>query len=234
MSILHVCAPAFYKTKYEARFLCRTADRVGINVGFFGLGTPWPGFVKGKIIGLRKYLDTVKQDIVLFVDANDSVLLTGEDGLLKAYEKARKGKDLVIQSDRHCFPYVCAKQELDRMAGIVPKYRYPCSGAIMGTTTAMMQALDELIRRYEEIPRWIPGREDDQGLWTIGIVNKFVDIAIDYESHLSICAYRCKLSWLELPGGGYGFDGNKTAILHFAGHARGAFDRYVALEGLGE
>jgi hypothetical protein len=231
---LHCCAAAYYpanKADHHTRFLTKTAAAFGIKMNYFGIGEKWTHFVGGKLIGLRKHLEDVKEPYVLAVDANDSVFVRDGEALANAYNTVGPGR-IVMQGVGSCFPHMLLKKKFPHPKG---KYEWPylCAGLLIGPRDLVCEAIDKMMEMRAKAPSWMPGRNDDQGWWSIAAVERWADIVIDRQSRVSLCMFNSKLAWYDHGDMTYGPQGINTCILHFAGQRRpGAFWAFLKQHGI--
>lgn len=131
-----------------------------------------------KDTGLRKALaDLDDNEIVLFTDGFDTMLISSPDDILLSYEKARNGKNLLISAEKSCFPDTRLADSFDTK---LSPFAYVNSGGIMGTVGAFKHALEsiELIRMrvVHEVDAF---PFSNQYLWTLFALENPDEIELD-------------------------------------------------------
>ena len=226
MGLLSVCSPAFYPNTNACEALSRSSRHYGINVKFYGIGVPWDGFFNSKIVGLLSHAEAATEKYILCVDACDSVIIATEAEIVASFLEAANDSTILIQQDRFCFPHWGYKLWFD--ANVPEKYmatgvvgKYPCGGCIMAERNVLIDALKKMIEARKQCPPWMPGYDDDQGWWEIGMVNGFFNATIDFRARLSACLNQAKLHWFEHHDDRLVVCGAESRVLHFSGRSKG-------------
>ena len=81
---LHIVTYATHKT---GRFEELINNKYNLNITVLGFGTKWKGY-NDKIIGLQKFCKKInKKDIIVFIDAFDTIINKNPKNLLKEFKK---------------------------------------------------------------------------------------------------------------------------------------------------
>lgn len=99
---LHVCTVAAYPDKAMAPLLS-SCDEHGIDIDILGVLKPQRGLGE-RLLFVQEYIkDLSDDDVVLYVDHNDVLILASPEEILNAFQEA--GAPFVISVERYCFPY---------------------------------------------------------------------------------------------------------------------------------
>eukprot|EP00931_Biecheleriopsis_adriatica_P044471 TRINITY_DN25438_c0_g1_i1.p1 TRINITY_DN25438_c0_g1~~TRINITY_DN25438_c0_g1_i1.p1 ORF type:complete len:391 (+),score=62.82 TRINITY_DN25438_c0_g1_i1:61-1233(+) len=162
---VHVLACA---TEYrqETAILQRSAARNGFRFSAVGIGQPWRGFAT-KFLAYEKALQRLQEkalapdDIVMLMDAWDTVILGSAEELLAKVSSLPQNA-VLCGAERVCGPNHFLVGQMERLYpdGATP-WRYPNSGGIVGSASAMAQLLHGLIHDTDEGGA-LPAEENDQ------------------------------------------------------------------------
>jgi hypothetical protein len=197
-----VLAPAYYNSLYPVRYLDQSAKRYGIDVHWYGLGKPYPGWYDVQIIDLLDELAKVITPHVLYTDASDAIFLSGLDEIWQKY----------VDMD---MPDILMSKEL--------------SGANAGGILAYK---DSLIGELEYLRQYIidgPDPDNPQERWRALIADskpstRDAYIKLDQESEIFQVVDE-PLDMVDILGGVYNpRTVNYPSILHFAGGYTSSID----------
>jgi len=149
---LHVYTYASDHRK-ELNALIRSGKKHGLNVEYNGIGK---GYVNHgeKPCGLQEFLKTIdRDDIVLFLDAYDTLIMGNEDEFLKKYNSFNA--DVVFCAEKNCFPDQDLKEWYPESTS---PHKYLNSGAFIGKASVLTDMLASLQPNKHD---------DDQFLYTI-------------------------------------------------------------------
>lgn len=96
--MITVLAPAYYSSMYPVRYLAKSAKFHGIDVHWYGLGKPYPGWYDVQITDLLDELAKVTTSHVLYTDASDALFLTGLKEIEQKYVEMDR-PDIVISCE---------------------------------------------------------------------------------------------------------------------------------------
>jgi len=216
MSDLHIFTTNFDSDPERNRYLRDSCAHFGVTLGSFGFGTPWPGYIAGKITAAIPYLAARTEKYVLFSDGGDTMMLRNPScGLMTAFHSFES--PIVISAERDCFP-------LQYLAPKFPPaesgYTFPNAGGFMGERKAVIDALLFLEHNYDD--------GEDQARWLRLGVDNPASIKIDHW---------CRI-FQTMSGGAGGdvrFDGGACLnqrtgthpyFLHFNGRCSGIEEAY--------
>lgn len=119
---------------------------------------------------LRSYLAGVDdEEIVLFTDGYDTLMLAGEDEILEKFERA--GTDLLVSAETYCFPW-------EELAGQYPvtdsPYRYLNSGGMIGRAGFIKELLDREVVIPSDKFEW-----SNQYVWAIRYLQDTTQMKLD-------------------------------------------------------
>ena len=191
-----VCTTYFKKPGAPESTLVRSCRRQEIHLEEFGTENKHETFLKTKLLPLAEFLKGVTTPHVMFVDGNDTLILSSLDAMFRTYEKIAAGR-VVIGSELCVWPYKQKRGILERRArehGARSRYMFIDTGLIMGPTLGVretLQILIESVEKYRAECRGYSRRviEDDVGLMVLNICDGTVDPIIDYGCQM-ICALR--------------------------------------------
>uniref|UniRef100_A0A6H1ZG62 PLOD1-3-like GT domain-containing protein n=1 Tax=viral metagenome TaxID=1070528 RepID=A0A6H1ZG62_9ZZZZ len=182
---MHVCTTFYDPSGQNAATICTSAARHGIAVANFGAKSRFDGFLRTKLIPLRNHLAGVANDIVLFLDGNDTIIEADEKEILAAW--GRFG-GVVVGSELVNWPYAHLKGKMDALAakaGSKSPYHYLDTGLIMGRRQEVIGVLDAVIASVPQYAAAMPATkkeilEDDVGLFALNITDGRIGVTIDY------------------------------------------------------
>lgn len=167
---LHVCTVASEVTA-QLKQLLTSAKKQKIKIDVLGLGLPYMGNGH-KLIYVREYLKKISDDdIVLFVDGYDVLLLANKQTILKKFFKT--GAPFVISAEQTCFPF----RHLESKYPPSPTpFRYINTGSYIGYAWFIKQLLKDMAP--------IKAHECDQGQMTLYYFKHRDQFYLDYYCHL--------------------------------------------------
>jgi len=183
--MIHVCTTYFDPRQRCVGPLEFSAERFGVSVSNFGWNDKFDGFLRTKLIPLRKHLDSVRANMTMFVDGNDTILTSTLEAIEKTWEKISHSK-VVIGSELVVWPYPELEQRQVALAGASKSpYKFVDTGLMIGTTNDLKRLLDIVIDSvpgYEETMLGTPKHilEDDVGLFVLNMLDERIDVTIDY------------------------------------------------------
>jgi len=154
-----VLAPAYYTSMYPVRYLAESAKRYGIDVKWYGLGKPYPGWYDVQIIDLLEELAHVTTSHVLYTDASDAIFLTNLDEIWWKYIACAKGPRVFSQM-------VVSKEQ----SGI-------CAGGWISSREEAIYTLD-FLRSHK--PQNVEDSDNPQVRWRTNVTKQFLAVGIDY------------------------------------------------------
>lgn len=170
MPALHICTVATQQTQGVDQLLhsCKVRD---VNITILGMGTPFKGLSE-KLIHVQKYIQTLPdEDVVLFVDGYDVLILATEKEILKKFLKMNK--PFIISVEKFCYPFPKRAADFPESP---TSYKYINSGSYMGYVGHLKKIFSEISP--------IRARDDDQGLLTLHFFKHPDMYAFDYYCEL--------------------------------------------------
>lgn len=160
---LHVVAVAT-ELKDELKLLYSSALALGHRMAILGLGAPWRG-LGSKVDLLSGFLENKPaDDVVLFIDAYDVLLLSDSADILSRFETY--GASLVFSAEVSCAPDAGLKLLYNSTAPASPgPFAFANSGSYMGRVSDVKAMLDEVvldIATHHTVQGADPFRLDDQ------------------------------------------------------------------------
>lgn len=150
---LHVCTVASKHTRGLEQLLhsCRYFD---IQIDVLGMDQPFRGLSE-KFLLVEEYIRKLDdKDIVLFVDAYDTLFLEGTENILNKFYKMEA--PFVISVERYCWPYRDRWKEFPEGP---TSFRYINTGTYIGYVYQLRQIFKELAPIY--------AGQIDQGIMTL-------------------------------------------------------------------
>lgn len=167
--------------RQETIVLERSAVRAGYNFRAVGLNKPWRG-LGSKLLrydeALQENLNSGEfrpADIVLLVDAWDTVILGTAEELRAKFIAARAGRSdqlVFCAADRLCAPEYRLAPRFEQLCptAVGTPWRYPNSGALVGTAEALAALLRVLVQPDADFGEFKEDYDDQlrlQELWMI-------------------------------------------------------------------
>ena len=140
---------------------------------------------RNKDLYLKNYLGTLpKNEIVLFTDGYDTILIEGEEEILKRYKLISPELGIVISTEKYCSP--------DKsLANLYPlantQYRFLNSGGIIGRVADILELLERVSALNSENENIISNQYkwSNQYLWTqVYLKEKSLNIRLDVNCEL--------------------------------------------------
>eukprot|EP00747_Dinoflagellata_sp_TGD_P183534 gnl/TRDRNA2_/TRDRNA2_38466_c0_seq2.p1 gnl/TRDRNA2_/TRDRNA2_38466_c0~~gnl/TRDRNA2_/TRDRNA2_38466_c0_seq2.p1 ORF type:complete len:371 (+),score=70.48 gnl/TRDRNA2_/TRDRNA2_38466_c0_seq2:77-1189(+) len=178
--------------KPELTYLLSSAAAVGMEPTTLGLGrvngVSWGQGLGGpKIKAVQEYVKRPKlkdDDLLLFADAYDVLVVGGEKEIVKKYLKMEKetGKSIIFTAERHCFPVqVCADPDIGEYPPAPTQWRYLNSGMFIGRVGAIRKMLTtHAMPELDGISLY----ENHDQAWYQRYYLKYDDVALDHECDL--------------------------------------------------
>lgn len=140
---------------------------------------------RNKDIYLKNYLFTLPEnEIVLFTDGYDTILIGGEEQILKRYKLVSPESGIVISTERYCSP----DPSLISLYPLVnTQYRFLNSGGIIGKVSEILLLLEKVNSLNLENKKTVSNhyRWSNQYLWTqIFLKEKELNIKLDVNCEL--------------------------------------------------
>lgn len=135
---LHIITVATKNTQ-GLQQLRDSCDENGLDLTVLGMGMVYPG--NGlKLILIDEFLKTVhKNDIVLFVDAYDVLILADEKTILKKFYA--KNTPVIVSAETFCYPLLLRDEEFPPSP---TPFRFINTGSIMGYVRDLKQILRDM------------------------------------------------------------------------------------------
>jgi hypothetical protein len=140
----HICTVANYSHPNLIK-LMQSCRMHGIQLKVLGMNLPWYGGGT-KLVHVRKYLNSLpEQDIVLFVDAFDVLIIADKRMILEQFLKMKR--PFIMAAEKNCWPlYACQNHE-----GPVSSspFKYINSGTYIGYVKYLKEWIDDLAPHSE-------------------------------------------------------------------------------------
>ena len=181
---------------YLKNFLIPSCNYFNLNLTILHFNKKWTGH-RNKDILLLKYLEkTDGEQVILFTDAYDTMMLCDEEQLMESYE--RKGTPIVFSSEVNCWPFPGLKFLYHKKYPMIGN-SFLNSGGFIGKAAR----IKELLKKYSKPPsynfrelkeiRTMDGLHLDemygwsnQYYWTLVFLSEPDLISIDYENYIFI------------------------------------------------
>lgn len=173
-SKFHIVTCASRETK-ELQQLITSAQFHGMEVEVLGIGIPYAGNSR-KFRSYLEYLDTVPEnDIILFVDAYDVLILADEKTILETFHQMNA--PFVISVETYCWPPELAKRYLSSPT----LFKYINSGVYIGYAGYMKNLFKDLPVFYDY--------QSDQGVIARHYFLHRDAYRLDYHNEISLCLF---------------------------------------------
>ena len=134
----HVCTVA-NRFRHHIDKLYLSCKQYGVDLKMIGLGEAYKGHYL-KLQWMLDYVRTLQDDeIVLFVDGFDVLVLADSETLLRTFKQMNA--PIVIAAERECYPYADLKNAYPSSP---TSFRYINSGTYMGYASALREWLEDL------------------------------------------------------------------------------------------
>jgi hypothetical protein len=237
MGHFHVCTTFFDPKNNKGSVLVQSCKRFGVEVHNFGAQTRFDSFLETKLKPMRDHLSGVSADMALFLDGNDTIMVSEPERILASWEKVG---GVVVGSELQTWPHLHLKPAMDEIAaksGSKSPYKYIDTGFIMGKRKEVIGLLDTVIdsvAHYKEKMPYLNRRrlEDDVGLFVLNLVDGKIDINLDYKCKFIAAlrnipaedAYQVREGCLRL-----NLTGSYPHVVHCNGHRRSDRRRLLRL-----
>ncbi len=194
----------------QTRHLKNSCDRHGIKHVSYGMNERWYNWQEAKVEKLIPFLKSIDDEIILFSDGFDSLMLKDEKSIMRAYKTFES--DIVIAANRSSYPAIHLKDEFDD----VTSFRYLCSGQYIGKREAIIKAL-QILDKYCI-------RGSDQSGWSQLFANGEADLALDVYCQLFLTMALVDIEELKKTKRGYRLKetGTYPRGIHFGGPKGGS------------
>jgi len=213
---LDVCTPAFYPDERGLVRLKRTAEMFGIKVHPYGVGQKWENFVDSKLLGLRKFAQESTADLVLMVDAIDTLFCGTPDDIINGFVRSG-AKSVLVAGDKFLFPH---KSLYSHNWGN-DLLRYPCAGVILGTRSGIVSMAGAVASLRANTKPGTPYRDDDQGWIEVLIARGLFPVSIDSTGETLVSCAGLRTSMFDRSGERIAFGNQEPSVLHFPGKRKG-------------
>jgi len=181
-SKFHVVTCASHHTKNLEQLLV-SARYNGLNVEVLGLGQPYKGNGR-KFRYYLEYLQTVPEnDIILFVDAYDVLILSDQKTILETFYKMNV--PLLVSAETTCFPF---RSLFNQYPPSSSRFKYLNSGGIIGYAGYMKNL-------FHDIPSF-KDHQSDQGVLTKHFLSHRNAYRLDYNAEMFISLHEVARSEL--------------------------------------
>lgn len=201
---LHVFTVANSLERKTAGFLFDSAEHLGIDVHVAGFNQPY--FRNGtKLLRMQEALEALPEnDVVLFVDAFDVMLVQPKEEILTAFYRLKS--PIVFAGEMNLFPYKKLKKAFSQNT----PFPYLNSGGYIGYVSALKAFLKDL--------RFTEHRGDQEQIIKYHVRRKRV--TIDTNAEIFLCLIRLTENDIEIHSDGTVFS-NKTSTKPGVIHANG-------------
>lgn len=134
----HICTVANYRHPNLEK-LEKSCQAHGIDLEILGMGSPYPGNGT-KFLHMVDYLQTLEEDdIVMFVDAFDVLILADKKTILQKFLKMKVPFLMAAETNSHPFPW-----RAEEYPQSPTRFRYINTGTYIGYVNALKNWLDAL------------------------------------------------------------------------------------------
>lgn len=195
----------------QTRYLETSCNRLGIDYVTYGVGERWYNWYEAKVTNHIPFLKSIDDDIILFSDGFDTLMLRNEAAIMGAYESF--GSDIVIAANRSPMPTPHLKDEFKATTS----FKYVCAGQYMGKRKAIINALEHHVDK-----NCVKG--SDQSGWANTYLSGKVDMLIDTRCQLFLTMVKVYLDELTKTEEGYKLEetGTFPCAIHFGGPKGGS------------
>jgi hypothetical protein len=180
---LHICTVASQETT-GLKQLKHSCEHYNIHLEVLGLGQPYTGNGK-KLIHLKNYLASIPdEDLVLFVDAYDVLILANKQTIIEKF--LALNNPCIISAETNLHPY--NKGFLRRYPKSPTKFRFLNAGSIMGYSCSLKHILNSMPPIIEN--------QSDQKQITAYYLDHQSEILLDNQCDLFLTL--CKISEEEI------------------------------------
>jgi hypothetical protein len=195
----------------NSALLRESCERVGIKLGSYGHGEPWPGFM-GRIKGAAEYLRGRTEERVLFLDSSDTFVLDPASKLSAWFgTRILLGGATIIAGEKNCYPEPSLAPKFRYTRG---PYKYPNGGCWGGWRKWVLEDLDLLVEGQT--------RDDDQYEWSILLPPR----AVDNKCELFQTMYGFRDGDIDWNTFRNTLTGTYPSVFHFNGRAPGREETY--------
>lgn len=143
----------------------QSCERVGIRLQEFD--GKWSTFSDIKLVRARAFLETRAEEYAMWIDGHDSLVLEGEDEILRRFRALRF--PVVVSAEQNCFP----DPELAEQYPVARDPRYICAGGWIGRRTSLIDVLRRISLH--------DSTDHDQRAWTKAfLAGVLPEVQIDY------------------------------------------------------
>lgn len=179
----------------KVELLRRSCSEVGIELQTFD--SPWRGYVSTKLRPAIPFLRSRHEQMAMWIDGNDSLILRGKEEIL--YRWGMMAVGLLISTESNCWP----DAHLESKYPAHDRPRFLNAGGFIGPTPLVITAM--------EIVAAVADDEDDQRAWTKAFLGGHLPFAgLDYRRRIfasvsdgseSLEADSCVKHWNGKTGG---------------------------------
>ena len=219
---LSICTTYYDPYHRRASALDMSLARFGVSATNLGANMAFDGFLRTKLVPLRKFVAGSDSGVVAFLDGNDTIAQVGTRGLLNSWEAL--GSGVVIGPELLCWPHDFHERP---MVDLSPNeaFHFMDTGLIMGRREAVLAVLDTVIasvsyyrKKYPDVPQQI--LEDDVGLFMLNYVDGNISVTIDHKCSMIVPLRNVPDDWYEIHDRKLCVTktGTTPSIVHFNGH----------------
>jgi len=180
---LHICT---FASDYNQNLkqLLITCKHFGCDIDILGLGQPFS--FGNRLRENLKYLEKIDEgDIVLFLDAYDTLLLADTKTIIEKFKEM--DAPCVIGAEIYCHPFPHLAPYFPTCAS---KFKYLNSGCIIGYAGYLRRILEDVMP--------IPDKTDDQGVFEVYYLYHPHKIKLDYDAKLFLNLYQVEPSEIDI------------------------------------
>ena len=155
----------------DLKLIRASAQRVGIDLQTFD-GT-WKTFVDIKLRRAIGFLQTRTEQVAMWVDGHDSLILKGAGEIERRFFAEFKSP-VVVSAEANCFPDANVADLYPPVVSGLP--RYICAGGFIGFRKPLIETLEVILKQAKS--------DDDQREWTRAFLDGKVNIELDYQRRL--------------------------------------------------
>jgi hypothetical protein len=228
MSSISVCTTYHDKRNLKRGPVHFSGNLHGITVVNFGWKDKFSGFLKTKLIPLKRYLQRQNTDLAMFVDGNDIIFTTPVEEILQTW-RDKFGEKVVVGSEARVWPYKSLSsflynRAIEKSGSKSPPFISIDTGLILGNRLEIIEMLEKVINSVDKHRARMPNTptdiiEDDVGLFALNLSDGTIDYEIDYNADIIVPMKSVLSHWYEIKDGRMDFKktGSRPHIVHCNG-----------------
>lgn len=160
-----------FSTGSDTELLAASCRRVGVKLKLFD--AQWTDFTDVKLRKGLAALRTVEEELAMWVDGNDSLLLKPENDILERWCSFKK--PVVIAGETNCWPDQSRARDYGYVEG--DGQLYPQAGGFMGPTKTLISTMEKVLNAATD---W-----DDTKAWVAAYLGGLLpEVVIDHDRRI--------------------------------------------------